>query len=190
MLGICLPEKLSAKDNECIPSPPSPCCMWFNRERRGPQTGPHERALQQCGQVVNTQTWRGRAALQTGLISPGLSRPADMRRRGGVEEAGGLWFGLLLFTPLPSTSLFLAGSVVIWAVRIQLKVQHWKKHYNRVGDRQTGRQMHLEAQVSKTAETHQFVNSTIFHHNFNPGISIPPPSLSVSIVHRVEGNRR
>lgn len=64
-----------------ISSPP--CSIWFNRERRGPQTELWECVQQQCGQVVNTPTWRGRAGLQTGLISLGLSRPAD---RGGGER--------------------------------------------------------------------------------------------------------
>lgn len=127
-----------------IPSPPY--YIWFNRGRRGPQIELWKRILQQCGQVVNTQTWRGRVGLQTGLISPGLSRLADMKRRRKGEEAGERWFGLLLFTPLPVNCLSLAGSIVIWAVRIQLKVRHWKKHYNGARDRQTGRQMHLEAE--------------------------------------------
>lgn len=127
-----------------------PFYIWFNRERRGPQTELWERIQQQCGQVVNTQTWRGRAGLQTGLISPGLSRLAD---RGGGERGGGgrvvIWAPFIHSSPVNYLSL--AGSVVIWAVRIQLKVRHWKEHYNEAGDRQTGRQMHLEAEVSESS---------------------------------------
>lgn len=132
-----------------ISSPP--CYIWFNGERRGPQTELWERVQQQCGQVVNTQTWRGRAGLQTGLISPGLSRPADMKRRGKGEEAGERWFGLLLFTPLPSTTSLLPA-----ALSFGLSGYNWRsgierKHYNGARDRQTGRQMHLEAEVSENS---------------------------------------
>lgn len=131
-----------------ISSPP--CYIWFNKERRGPQTELWESVQQQCGQVVHTQTWRGRAGLQTGLISPGLSRPAD---KGGGERRGG--GGAVIWAPFihsPLVNYFsLARSVVIWAVRIQLKVRHWKKHYNKARDRQTGRQMHLEAEVSENS---------------------------------------
>ena len=61
-----------------------PFYIWFNRERHGPQTELWEWVQQQCGQDVNTQTWRGRAALQTVLISSGLSRRADRRKGGAV----------------------------------------------------------------------------------------------------------
>ena len=128
-----------------------PCSIWFNREGRGPQTELWQCVQQRCGHVVNTQTWRGRAGLQTGLISPGLSRPAD---RGGGERGWRRverWFVLLFIHSSPVNYLSLAGSVVIWAVRIQLKVQHWKEHYNEAGDRRTGRQMHLEAGVSESS---------------------------------------
>ena len=83
-----------------------------------------QRARQQCGQAVNTQTLRGRAGLQTGLISPGLSRPADM----GSGGAGGGDVVLVVWAPFihssPVSYLSVAGSVVIWAVRIQLEVRH------------------------------------------------------------------
>lgn len=120
-----------------------PPYIWFNIERRGPQTELWESVQQQCGQVVNTQTWSGRTGLQTGLISSGLSRPAD---RGGGERIGG--GGTVIWAPfIPVVYPSLAGSIVIWAVRIQLKVRHWKKHYNEARGRQTHRQMHLEAEV-------------------------------------------
>lgn len=46
-----------------------------------------------------------------------------------------------------------------------------------------GRQMHLEAEVSQTAETHQFVNSNNFHlsRNFNPLASQFSVRLSVCL---------
>lgn len=134
-----------------IPSPLS--SLWFNRERRGPQTELRGSVQQQqCGQVVNTQTWRGRTALQTGLISSGLSRPAD--RGGGGSGGGGgwwWWFGLLFIHFSPVNCLCLAGSVVIRTVQLRLKVRHLKKHCNKARHRQTGRQMHLEAEAFKNS---------------------------------------
>lgn len=124
-----------------IPSPPSH--MWFNGERRGPQTELWESGERQCGRIVNTQTWRGRAGLQTGLISSGLSGPAD--REG--ERGGGADLGSLYSLLIHHCCFSLAGSVVIWAVQMQLNVQHWKEHYNEATDRQTGRQTYLEAEV-------------------------------------------
>lgn len=59
-----------------------------------------------------------------------------------------------------------------------------------------GRQMHLEAEVSQTAETHQFVNSNNFHlsRNFNPLASQFSVRLSVCfflhIVHNVGAKGR
>lgn len=104
-----------------ISSPPSH--IWFHRERHGPQTELWESVQKQCGQVVNTQTWRGRVGLQTVLISAGLSRLAD--RVGGEIGGGG---GAVIWAPFihssPVNYLSLASSLVIRAVQIQLKVQH------------------------------------------------------------------
>lgn len=75
------------------PISPPPSHIWFNRDRCRPQTG----LLQKCGQVVNTQTWRGRAALQTGLISSGLSWAADGGGGGGHRSADlGSFYSLLV----------------------------------------------------------------------------------------------
>ncbi len=154
----------------------SPCCIWFNRERRGPQTELWESVQQQCGQVVNTQTWRGRAGLQTGLISPGLSSPAD-RGGGEGEEAGEWWFGLLLFTPLPSTTSLLPA-----ALSFGLSGYNWKSgtERNTTMKQETDKQADKctwRLKSRKTAETHQFVNSTIF----NRVITLPPPCLTLSL---------
>ncbi len=149
--------------------------IWFNRERRGPQTELWECVQQQCGQVVNTQTWRGRAGLQTGLISPGLSRPADS---GGGEKGGGgrvvIWAPFI--HSFPVNYLFLPA-----ALSFGLSWYNWKSSI----ERRTTMKQETDKQADKctlrlksrtTAETHQFVNSTIFNR-----VIMVTPSLSQSL---------
>ncbi len=155
-----------------------PCYIWLNRERRGPQTELWERIQQQCGQVVNTQTWRGRAGLQTGLISLGLSRRADS---GGGEKRGGGGssdLGSLYALLSPSTN-----SLSPAALSFGLSGYNWKSGI----ERSTTMKQETDKQADKctwrlksrtTAETHQFVNSTIFSRV----ILVPPsPSQCLSV---------
>lgn len=110
----------------------------------------------------------------------------------GREEGGGeWWFGLLLFTPLPSTTSLLPA-----ALSFGLSRYNWKSSI----DRSTTMKQETDKQADKctwrlkswkTAETHQFVNSTIF----NRVITFPPSRsqslcFSFSIVHYFEGTGR
>lgn len=142
-----------------IPSPP--CYIWFNRERRGPQTELWECVQQLCGQVVNIQTWRGRAGLQTGLISLGLSRPADMGRseKGRRRESGDLGSFYSLHSRQPPLSCRQRCHLGCPDTAKKSGIERsttMEQETDKQADNFTWR-----LQSCKTAETHQFVA-----HNF------------------------
>lgn len=88
-----------------ISSPPSN--IWFNRERRGPQT----------------ELWESTAAMWSGCKHRHEVEERDYKqvwspwgcpdRLTGEGEGGkgGWWFGLLLFAPLPSTTFLLPAAL-------------------------------------------------------------------------------
>lgn len=127
-----LGEELSAPDKERFP--PLPSQISFNGDRRRAQME------LQCrrGQVVNTQTWKGRAALQTGLICLRLSRLADMLGGGwrGVDLSH---FYLLLLCQLPSPAALSFG-----LSRFKTPALREASQWN---TRRTGRQTYLQAEV-------------------------------------------
>ena len=138
-----------------ISSPPF--YIWLNRERHGPQTELWEWVQQQCGQDVNTQTWRGRAASKAVLISSGLSRRAD-RGWGGGSDLGSFYSLLARQTTslLPAALSFGLSGLNNRRSSID-RSSTMKQKTDKQADKCTWR-----LKSGKTAETHQFVNSTIF----------------------------
>lgn len=157
-----------------ISSPPSN--IWFNRERRGPQT----------------ELWESTAAMWSGCKHRHEVEERDYKQvwspRGcpdrltGEGEGGGMiWAPFIRSSPVNHLSL--AGSVVIHVVRMQARVRHWQKHCKEARDRQTADGSTWRLKSWETAETHQFVNSTIS----NRVITFPPtlpqsPSVSLSLI--------
>lgn len=102
----------------------SPSYMWFNTERRRPQTELWESMQQQCGQVVNTDMKRKNGitnrfdllwAVQTGW-------QREEGKRGGGR--------LLLFTSIPSTTSLLPPALSFGLSGYSWKSGNWKKHCN------------------------------------------------------------